>query len=137
MSTLADAGPLIALIDRRQGDLLRVCVTALRTMSGPLVTTWPCLTEAMHFLGNLRGWTGQEALWRFVELGSLRIHLPQESETPRIRALMQAYADTPMDLADASLVAAAETQRLRCIFTLDSDFRVYRINGITPFEVVP
>jgi predicted nucleic acid-binding protein len=50
---------------------------------------------------------------------------------------MQKYADTPMDLADASLVAAAEAQRLHRIFTLDRDFRVYRIDGITPFEVVP
>jgi predicted nucleic acid-binding protein len=91
----------------------------------------------MYFLGDLKGWTGQETLWQFVERGSLRIHQPAESETSRIRALMQKYADTPMDLADASLVAAAEAQRLHRIFTLDRDFRVYRIDGITPFEVVP
>jgi len=102
VSTLADAGPLIALIDRGQGDLHRVCVTALGTISGPLVTMLPCRTEA-----------------------------------PRIRALIEAYADTPMDLADASLVAAAETRGLRRVFSLDSDFRVYRIYGVTPFEVVP
>ncbi|SPF53983.1 putative nucleic acid-binding protein, contains PIN domain [Candidatus Sulfopaludibacter sp. SbA4] len=137
MNTLVDAGPLIALIDRGQGDLHRVCVTASSAISGPLLTTWPCLTEAMHFLGNLRGWTGQEALWRFVDRGALRIHAPTESEALRMRALMQTYADTPMDLADASLVAVAEALRLYRIFTLDRDFRVYRINGVTPFEVVP
>ena len=54
-----------------------------------------------------------------------------------MRVLMEKYADTPMDLADASLVAAAETQRLHRIFTLDSDFRVYRINGTNAFEVLP
>jgi len=137
VNTLVDAGPLIALIDRGQGDLHRVCVTASSAISGPLLTTWPCLTEAMHFLGNLRGWTGQEALWRFVDRGALRIHAPTESEALRMRALMQTYADTPMDLADASLVAVAEALRLYRIFTLDRDFRVYRINGVTPFEVVP
>jgi len=34
-----------------------------------------------------------------------------------------------MDLADASLVATAETLGIRQIFTLDSDFYVYRLHG--------
>ena len=50
--------------------------------------------------------------------------------------MMEKYRDTPMDLADASLVACAESQGLHCILTLDGDFRIYRINGTTPFEVV-
>jgi len=50
---------------------------------------------------------------------------------------MEKYRDTPMDLADASLVAAAETSGLNRVFTLDSDFRVYRLKDTTPFEVVP
>lgn len=39
-----------------------------------------------------------------------------------MRSLMEKYRDTPMDLADASLVALAETRGLKRIFTLDSDF---------------
>ena len=50
---------------------------------------------------------------------------------------MDQYADTPMDLADASLVVAAETSRLSLIFTLDSDFYVYRISDTEAFTVVP
>jgi predicted nucleic acid-binding protein len=42
-----------------------------------------------------------------------------------------------MDLADASLVAAAEGLELHRILTLDSDFRVYRINGRIAFDLVP
>jgi uncharacterized protein len=137
MSTLADTGPLIGLIDQGQGEVHRRCVAALPLLSAPLLTTWPCLTEAMYFLGDLKGWEGQRALWRFVDRGTLRILLPADSETRRMRDLMEQYRDTPMDLADASLVAAAETQRLRRIFTLDSDFLVYRINGTESFEVVP
>ncbi len=40
---------------------------------------------------------------------------------------MSAYRDTPMDLADASLVTLAETLAEHRIFTLDSDFYVYRM----------
>ena len=50
---------------------------------------------------------------------------------------MEQYRDTPMDFADASLVIAAEILNLTQIFTLDSDFYVYQINGTTPFKVVP
>ena len=42
-----------------------------------------------------------------------------------------------MDFADASLVAAAEALNTNKIFTLDSDFNIYRINDKTPFEIIP
>ncbi|MGE3595451.1 MAG: hypothetical protein AB7N70_07850 [Dehalococcoidia bacterium] len=38
--------------------------------------------------------------------------------------LMEKYQDRPMDLADASLVAAAERLEQRRIFTLDDDFHI-------------
>ena len=50
---------------------------------------------------------------------------------------MEKYQDIPMDLADASLVAAAESHNLRRIFTLDSDFYVYRLHDKDAFEVFP
>src|SRR5450432_4168143 len=65
----------------------------------------PCFTEAMYFLGDLKGWNGQDALWRFIERGALRMHLPTDSETRRMRVPMEKYRDTPMDLADASLLS--------------------------------
>jgi predicted nucleic acid-binding protein len=137
VTTLADAGPLVALIDEGQGEAHRTCVAALKSLPGPLVTTWPCFTEAMYLLGELKGWIGQETLWRFIERGALGIHLQTDSDAKRMRVLMEKYIDTPMDLADASLVAAAETLRVHRIFTLDSDFRIYRINAANAFEVVP
>jgi predicted nucleic acid-binding protein len=42
-----------------------------------------------------------------------------------------------MDLADASLVALAEERGLKRIFTLDDDFRIYRIHGRTSFDIIP
>lgn len=51
--------------------------------------------------------------------------------------LMERYRDSPMDFADSSLVAAAETLGTHKIFTLDiRDFRVYRIRrGHRPYAV--
>jgi predicted nucleic acid-binding protein len=43
-----------------------------------------------------------------------------------------------MDLADAALVAVAERERLRIVFTLDrSDFSVYRPAKIKHSAIVP
>ena len=133
MATLVDTGPLVALIDRSQ-DAHEKCVHALSSLSAPLVTTWPCLTEAMYFLG--KSWRKQTPLWNLVEHGRLEIHALTMAETRRMRVLMERYQDVPMDLADASLVAAAETQELRRVFTLDSHFRIYRVYDKQSFEVV-
>lgn len=42
-----------------------------------------------------------------------------------------------MDLADASLVVAAEQIRTGLIFTLDGDFHVYRLSDGSALECLP
>ena len=51
--------------------------------------------------------------------------------------LMKKYQDTPMDLADASLVALAEHGKMKRIFTVDSDFYIYRLSDGSALEVIP
>lgn len=79
----------------------------------------------------------QKALWQLVRRGELRFHLSDEQEQERMQALMEQYKDTPMDLADASLVAAAEVLNVTRIFTTDTDFYVYQRHGNQSFEVLP
>ena len=134
---LCDTGPLIALIDADDPHHGR-CVTALNNLpDAPLVTTWPCFTEAMYLLGRAGGLTAQEELWGFLADELIRLHVPDDSERERMRELMKQYGDLPMDLADASLVAAAERNGWRRIFSLDRHFHVYRISGTEAFEMVP
>ena len=133
---LVDAGPLVALIDRGEADHER-CIEASSNLTAPLVTTWPAFTEAMYLVGGAGGWKAQEALWKLLERGDLRLVPLDESLQSRTRTLMSKYRDTPMDLADASLVAVAEELDVRRIFTLDRDFQIYRWKGKRKFEVVP
>ncbi|PZO20014.1 MAG: PIN domain nuclease [Leptolyngbya foveolarum] len=133
---LVDTSPLVALIDSGQGKH-QECVSVVAKLAGPMLTTVPCFTEAMYLLGRVRGWPGQRMLWRLSESGALFIHRADSNEHRRMRVLMEKYQDTPMDLADASLVAAAEHLGLKRVFTLDSDFYVYRINDRDAFEVIP
>lgn len=135
--TLCDASPLFALVDTKQVEANARCKATLPNLSTPLITTWSAFTEAMYLLHRAGGWSRQRLLWQYVLTGILLIHVATEVEQKRMAELMEQYRDRPMDLADASLVAAAETLGISQIFTLDGDFYVYRRHGNQPFEVVP
>lgn len=131
---LVDAGPLVALIDRRDRHHAR-CVDALRTLTDPLITVWPALVEAMYLLD---GWQEQAALWAMVEAGPIALAPLGDDDVPQLRALMAKYRDLPMDLADAALVHVAERDGYRRIFSLDrTDFEVYRVAGRERFTILP
>ncbi|ANV90208.1 type II toxin-antitoxin system VapC family toxin [Picosynechococcus sp. PCC 8807] len=134
--TLCDASALIALINRNDNNQSR-CAAVLSRLQAPLVTTWSCFTEAMHLLGRYGGWLAQQELWSYIADELLVLHVSNEAEQRRMQQLMEQYRDVPMDLADASLVTAAEVLNQKTIFTLDRDFYIYRLPGNQPFDVVP
>lgn len=132
---IGDTGPLVALIDADDRHHHR-CIELLPTLSRPLIVTWPCLTEAMYLLYRAGGYPAQDALWRFFESDAARLHLGSDNERIRSRDLMARYREIPMDLADASLVAAAESLNVNHVFTLDSHFFAYQFRDRQPFHVV-
>jgi hypothetical protein len=98
----------------------------LQSVEEPLATTIPVLTEAFHLLRP--GSTGAQRLMDFVSESGLTVWTFDDPLLNRCFELMIQYADRPMDLADASLVALAETEQLKRIFTIDrNDFDTYRI----------
>jgi len=135
--TLTDAGALVALLDADDAYHAACVAAAQRLPAGPLLTTWVCFTEAMYLLGTVGGYRYQAALWSLRTTGRLVLHELTATEADRMAALMAQYQDTPMDLADASLVVVAESRALRRVFTIDSDFYVYRLADGSALEVVP
>jgi predicted nucleic acid-binding protein len=122
---LVDTGPCVALFDPQDAQHTR-CREALRMLREPLYTTVPVLTEAFHMLSP--GSYGSDNLRDFIGRGGLSLWFMGQEDLRRTFELMEQYADHPMDLADASLIAAAEALRTRKIFTIDrSDFATYRI----------
>jgi uncharacterized protein len=70
---------------------------------------------------------GSDRLREFVVRGGLAVAFLDRTSLVRAFELMEQYADHPMDLAAASLIAAAESLE-RKVFTLDAkDFGVYRV----------
>jgi predicted nucleic acid-binding protein len=134
--TPTDTGPLVALINRNDPNHSR-CVEARLLPQEPLVTSWPCFTETMYLLHRAAGHEGQAALWRWRSDRRLLLLDLTADEVDRMAELMAKYRDRPMDLADASLVVAAERLCTRRVFTLDKDFHIYRLSDGTALMPVP
>ena len=121
---LVDTGPLAGLFDPRDSahqDARR----RLAKIREPLITTVPVLTEVFHLLDP--GSRGAAAVQEFIEAGGVSVWFLTTATLARAFELMQRYADHPMDLADASLVVAAEHFKTARVFTLDrTDFSTYR-----------
>jgi len=134
--SLIDANALINLVDQGQPRSAEFRA-AFNTLRRPVVTTWPAFTEAMYLVFGIGGWPLERKLWDFVLLGLVTFHSPDEAEARRMVELMERYRDRPMDLADASLVAAAESRNDPRILTQDFDFNIYRFQDRYAFEVLP
>jgi len=131
---LVDTGPFVALFDPRDGEHGR-CIAFLQTIREELWTTVPVLTESFHMLGPAS--RGSANLRDFVLRGGVAVWPLEGPAIRRAFELMDQYADHPMDLADASLITAAEALATRRVFTLDrGDFSTYRVRRGRQHEAV-
>lgn len=131
MRTLADAGPLVALLYARDSSH-EWAVKTLSQLKPPLVTCDAVMAEACFLLGKSRD--GAEKLLGLFERGVLRsVHAGADHQA--IRTLMRKYRDVPMSFADACLVHLCEQER-SVVWTLDSDFTLYRQARNQRIEVI-
>jgi predicted nucleic acid-binding protein len=134
---IVDTGPIIALFDRKDAQHAR-CVNVLRGIREPITTTVSVLTEAFHILRPAS--IGADRLRDFIGRGGLGVWFFDRASLVRALELMEVYGDHPMDLAAASIVAAAEVLETRKVFTVDRrDFASYRVrrgHRHYPFELI-
>ena len=129
---LVDSGALIALANRRE-TANQAVNQVLGDFFGELVTTWPAVTETCHMIPDhlapaLLAWLGGPR-WRVLGM---------DGAAPRLSDLMRKYADRPMQIADASMIWAAEHTGLYQIITLDrADFEIYRTKNSKRLEILP
>jgi predicted nucleic acid-binding protein len=123
---IVDAGPLIAVIDRR--DQHHAWARGLFG-SGPgmLLTCEPVIAEAAHILRRYP--RGAHALLARVAEGVLEIPFRLTDHAAEVADLMRKYADRPMSLADACLVQMSAQHGDAKVVTTDRHFRVYRRPG--------
>ena len=122
---LIDTGPLVAYLDA--SDPGHAVVTAcLDEFKGQLATTSAVITEAMYFASASSD--GARLLAELVHTTGTEVYdLCRPPELVEAASLMDRYADTPMDFADATLVLLAEALDVRDVLTLDRrGFATYR-----------
>ena len=128
-----DSGVLVALIDKKEQFHLWATEQA-QTITPPFVTSEVVITETCFLLRNVHN--GESAVLSMIEDGILQIDFPLSGEITKIKALMNKYKDVPMSLADACLVRMSERMDNAVVFTLDSDFHIYRKNGNKKIDLI-
>lgn len=124
ITIIADAGPLIALIDA--GDIHHQwATTVFRPLPGPWITSRSVLAEVTHHFSNDKR-----------VLAALRQRIPsiafEESEPAAVLTLMERYSPA-MDYADACAVLLAKAHAGSIVVTTDhNDFATYKVPFISP-----
>lgn len=122
---IVDTGTLVAIFDL--SDSFHDWATEkLKAIQPPLITCEPVLTEVCFLL---RGQTrGLAAIAILLEKRILEISFSLAQEIDPVFRMLDRFESVPMSLADACLVRLSELNPECLVFTLDSDFRVYRRN---------
>lgn len=134
---LVDAGPLYAAAARRDRNHAR-CVELLSTASRPLLVPALVATEVGYLLCDRIGAHAEVAFARSLERGELLVEPVLDSDWARIAELTDEYADMPLGIVDASVVAAAERRGIDTIATLDHrHFAAVQPRHVEAFTLVP
>lgn len=120
-SVLVDAGFLVALLSRRDGNH-RWAAAQSQRFPPPWSTCEPVLSEALHLLAA----PGAPALAGLLRRRAVVPAFALREEVERVLKLVEKYADIPMSLADACLVRMTEMLADPVLLTTDTDFGVYR-----------
>jgi uncharacterized protein len=130
---ILDTSPLVALINKR--DTYHEWAKQKWAMiKPPLLTCEAVITESFFLLRNIH--EGQETIIKFLERKAVIIDFDLEDELIHIQSLLNSYKSVPVSLADACLVRMAELQDSSSVFTLDSDFQIYRKNRYQVIDLI-
>ena len=125
-----DSGPLIALFDGSDAYHERA-VAFMKGLTGTLVTNLPVVTEVVYMLDFSPQAQRDFLFWAEQ---ALTIDTGTRADFPRIRTILEKYADLPADFADASLVALCERLRTTQVASVDADFTIYRTRDRQTFR---
>jgi len=120
---IVDTGPVVAFLNR--ADMYHDwAVSQFGRINPPLYTCEAVISEVCFLLRHTE--KGIPNTLSLLERDLIRIPFRLDEEMNMLTSLLKKYRDVPMSLADACLVRMSEQITESVIFTLDSDFRIYR-----------
>jgi uncharacterized protein len=124
-NTIVDTGILVAFLEDKDA-WHEWSSKKMLNLPVPYITCEAVISEACFLVNHFNG---REKVMKLLSSNAVRIDFSLQTEIVEIEQLMKKYADVPMSFADACLVRMSELHRNSKIFTLDSDFRIYRQFG--------
>jgi predicted nucleic acid-binding protein len=130
---IADTGVIVGLIHEKD-QWHEWAFEQSKQLLPPFYTCEAAITESCFLLHNILN--GEQQVLGMVAAGHLQIDFSLSNEAESIKDLMKKYADVPMSFADACLVRMSELIENSVVFTIDSDFLIYRKNGKMPIPLI-
>ncbi|MEX0719718.1 MAG: PIN domain-containing protein [Balneolaceae bacterium] len=137
MTILIDTGPLYAVFDHRD-QWHGWSVQQFGCLNPPFVTCEAVVTETIFLLNKIG--IGTEPLFNLMNRNLLQVEpiLNSSSNQRFIQKFISNYKNLPASVADSCLMFLSEHEKDPVIFTLDSDFTIYRMqNGNTVNLIIP
>jgi uncharacterized protein len=132
---LVDTGPMVALFSEDDHHYER-CAEVLETLTPPLFTCWPVVTEAAWLLR-----TRPKSMYQLFESfddGLFALFPFEADDLPAVAVLMKRYEDIGLQFADAALAHLAERENIRTVFTTDRrDFSIIRLKRNRTLRLIP
>lgn len=134
---VVDAGPLVAAAATRDRNHER-CVALLSEAPRPLLVPSLVVTEVAYFLADRIGPHAERAFARSLREGELLVEPVEPPDLGRIDELLGEYADLPLGIVDASVVASCERLGATTLATLDRrHFSVVRPRHCDALTLLP
>lgn len=123
---LLDTGPLVAFLNRRD-SLHEWTVAQWNQISPPMLTCEAVISESCFLLTETSG--ASDPVMQLIQRNIITLSFHLDDNIDPVKKLLLKYQSVPMSLADACLVRMSELFSNSCVFTLDSDFNLYRKQG--------
>ncbi|PWN06351.1 hypothetical protein DDZ15_11055 [Rhodohalobacter mucosus] len=128
-----DTGPMISLLNKRDSHHLWA-TQRLNQMDEPMTIVTASVTEVLFILKRM-GVTAAH-FFNWVDEGILVVENPYPEKKELIHRLYGKYSDIPVSFADICLLAAAYSNSNVSVFTLDSDFLLFRNSKGKPLDLI-
>ncbi len=123
---LLDTGPLVAFLNRRD-KFHGWALAQWDQIAPPMLTCEAVISEACFLLAGTSG--GSDSVIQMIQRKIIAIFFRLDENIQPVKRLLVKYCSVPMSLADACLVRMSELNPDSHVFTLDSDFNLYRKNS--------
>lgn len=121
-----DTSAMLALLDRRERNHRRVATEVTR-VGGPFLVPAATLGELGHFLSYRFSPAVQRGFLEDLRSGAWTLDCG-DADLDRVATLTERYADLPLGLVDAAVIACAERSGGAAL-SLDEDFHVVAAEG--------